>query len=409
MAKTKTKSAKTTNTKDTKLKSKVGSITNTKSGKTTNTKNGNGNNSKSGNSKNNQGTVVQEDKNSTGTKVSDPSAGVSFYSQGINTDSEWYDYITQAAQESLKKAQKENPNAKLYWSQDEKGELHYSVISQEAANRTASKYASNLTEYEGKDGNRYKIGKKEETSPAGDFTSGGYAANNNAGEAATQSSKAILNNMTGQQSQGVALDTTNPFGFLTDRATIQNLLDAATEAAYVQKEKEAKRGLVDAENSAYANTNNAVSEIRKNLAGSAATGANRGSAAATALQSLLGLGQQNNEMVTTGLQNIVDVADQKAAALAANANTAIDTSNNAKNLQSNSATSVYSTDGTMWSELTAALSSLASSLNTDNTNLTMSNNTNATNEAIARLETAATKYAADKSANTKSEITYKNK
>lgn len=233
-------------------------------------------------------------------------------------------------------------------------------------------------------------------SPAGSFTSGS-PTNYDWGNTTTKGASSVANTYAGQQKQGVDLDTTNPFGFLTNRETIQSLLDAATDAAYNYKAKEARRGLVDAENTAYANTNNAVNDIRKALAGSAATGANRGTAAATALQSLLGLGQQNNELVTTGLQNIIDVADQRAAEKAANASNAIDISNNAKNLQSNSATSVYSSDATMWSELTAALGALTSSLNTDYVNNKMNDATNAVNKAIAQIEADASKYAADKS------------
>lgn len=320
--------------------------------------------------------------------VSNPSAGVSYASQGA-VNSDWNDYIIKTVQKL------ESEGKKVYTSIDETGSLHYSTKSQTAANNTAAKYDTSLSAYTSSKTNQAlsilaKGGLKgpDQVNTAADST------NSNNG-AVLPGSSDIQTNMYGKYQSDPSLDTSNPFGFFTDRTKIQQALDKATNDAYALKAKEANRGLVSAENTAYANTNNAVADIRRALAGSAATGANRGSAAATALQSLLGLGQQNNELVTTGLQSIMDVADQKAAALSENANKAIDISNNAKNLQSNSATSVYSSDATMWSELTSALSSLTSSLNTDYANDKMNAATNATNESIAKMQSDAQIKAAE--------------
>lgn len=334
----------------------------------------------SGSNKNGNSNTVKTVKN--------PSSGVTFASQGA-TNSEWNDYIIS------KGAELESKGKKVYYSMDETGSLHYSTTSQKAANNTAGAYDTSLSSYTNKDNKSLSILDKKTKKENTDQVNG----NKDSGGSVLASSSDIQNSMYTSYQNNPSLNTTNPFGFITNQKTIKDLLDDATNAAYVTKEKEAKRGLVDAENTAYANTNNAINDLRRSLAGSAVNGANRGSAAATALQSLLGLGQQNNELVTTGLQNIIDVADQKAAALAQNASDSIDISNNAKNLQSNSATSVYSSDATMWSELTSALSSLTSSLNTDSVNKTMNDDTNATNKEITKLQTAADKAIANINAN----------
>ena len=148
--------------------------------------------------------------------------------------------------------------------------------------------------------------------------------------------------------------------------------------------KEAERGLNKAEDTAYANTQNSISELRKSLAGSIATGANRGSAAATALQAMLGLGQQNSQLVTEGLQNIQGIAGERAEALAQNAVEAISQANTAKGQQANVATEMYNADQTRSSAAMQALGELAGVKHTNRTNKDMNNATNKTNLAVAK-------------------------
>lgn len=180
------------------------------------------------------------------------------------------------------------------------------------------------------------------------------------------------------------MDTTNPFGFITDNTTIQNALDLATNAAYDNQVREAKLGLNRAEDTAYANTQNSIAELRRAMTGSAANGGNTGAAAATALQAMLGLGQQNSALVTEGLQNIQGIAGERAAALRQNAVDAISQSNSAKTSQATAASEKYNADTTRSAEALAALSALAGTQATNEANERMNTATNTSNENIAK-------------------------
>ena len=198
-----------------------------------------------------------------------------------------------------------------------------------------------------------------------------------------------------QAAANPSLDTTNPFGFITDKSAIQSALDNATNTAYDNQVKEAMQGLNRAEDKAYANTQNSIAELRKNMAGSAANGGNAGAAAATVLQAMLGLGQQNAQLVTEGLQNVQGIAGRRAEALAKNAADAITQSNAAKGQQANIATEQYNADTTRSAEAMAALGALTGTQDTNITNRAMNEATNAANINIANIGADADKYTAD--------------
>lgn len=184
-------------------------------------------------------------------------------------------------------------------------------------------------------------------------------------------------------SKSAELDTSNPFGFITDDARILDTLNEATNAAYDVNMKEANLGLNRAEDSAYANTQNAVNELRKNMATSVSSGANRGAAGATALQAILGLGQQNTGLVTEGMQNVQKVAGERASALAQNAVNAIEQSNSARAQQATAANEKYTADQTRAAEAISSLGALAGTVHTDRSNRIMNDDTNKTNKKIA--------------------------
>ena len=179
------------------------------------------------------------------------------------------------------------------------------------------------------------------------------------------------------------LDTSNPFGFITDDQRIKNALDESTNAAYDVQTKEANLGLNRAEDTVYANTQNAVNELRKSMVGSASSGGNAGAAGATALQAILGLGQQNTGLVTEGMQNIQKVAGERTAALKQNAVDAISQSNSARAQQASAANEKYSADTTRSAEALSALGALAGTEHTNQTNKQMNTDTNKTNKKIA--------------------------
>ena len=162
------------------------------------------------------------------------------------------------------------------------------------------------------------------------------------------------------------------------------------------------------EDTNYANTKNAIAEMRRNLVGSASSGANVGAANATALQALLGLGQQNNEGTTQGLQNISNIGRERSAALAQNAVEAINQANAATNDMYGAGTSAYGSDRGYGAQGAAqGIAEVRAGDLANVSNQVMNQQTNASQEAIAKLNADAQKYAADK-AQTQT-ITYKNK
>ena len=287
----------------------------------------------------------------------------------------------------------------VYVTADKNNEYHFSEHSMDKAKTYAKRYDKDSNNYVN-NGDVFSNSDKSVASPNSSSNLDlDTNSNINYGSTMTEGAKEASNRYFSSYDKGVSQDTSNPFNFIIDYADILAKLNDATNKAYDLKTKEAQRGLVDAENSAYANTNNAINELRKTLAGSAANNASKGSAAATALQSMLGLGQQNNDLVTTGLQGLYDIADERASTLAQNAANAIETSNAGKSLQANASNSKYSSDSTMWSQVAAALSSLMSTTNTDYVNKIMNDATNKTNLKITEKETAAQKAIAQLQAN----------
>ena len=287
----------------------------------------------------------------------------------------------------------------VYVTADKNNEYHFSEHSMDKAKTYAKRYDKDSNNYVN-NGDVFSNSDKSVASPNSSSNLDlDTNSNINYGSTMTEGAKEASNRYFSSYDKGVSQDTSNPFNFIIDYADILAKLNDATNKAYDLKTKEAQRGLVDAENSAYANTNNAINELRKTLAGSAANNASKGSAAATALQSMLGLGQQNNDLVTTGLQGLYDIADERASTLAQNAANAIETSNAGKSLQANASNAKYSSDSTMWSQVAAALSSLMSTTNTDYVNKIMNDATNKTNLKITEKETAAQKAIAQLQAN----------
>lgn len=189
-------------------------------------------------------------------------------------------------------------------------------------------------------------------------------------------------------------DTSNPFKFITDYQTIVDALNKATTSSFDVKSKEANLGLNKAENTSYINTLNAVSELRKSIAGSAASGASVGAANATALQALLGLGTTNKDTVTEALQGIQQIAAERQAAMNQNAADAMNISNTAKNLQGTIANEKYNAELTVVAEALAALGALMGTSDTNATNERMNTATNNANIQISNIQAAAQKAAA---------------
>lgn len=176
----------------------------------------------------------------------------------------------------------------------------------------------------------------------------------------------------------------NPYGFQTDQGVIQSIYDAATNAAYAQQAKEAQQAANVAESNNYSNTKNAISELRRNMIGSASSGANVGATNATALQALLGLGQTNSALTTGALQNVQNIQGQKAAALAENAKSALTQAEAGKSSQANVATSKYQSEAERANYAAQAIGTLASAMDTNKTSTQMNDATNAANITIAK-------------------------
>lgn len=132
--------------------------------------------------------------------------------------------------------------------------------------------------------------------------------------------------------------------FIRDENYIRDSLQRATNAAFDVQRAQAIQDALTAEDTNYANTKNAIAEMRRNLIGAGSSGANVGAANATALQALLGLGQQNTQLTTEGLRNINNVSRERAAQLAQNAADAITMANDATGKMYDAATSAYASD-----------------------------------------------------------------
>lgn len=188
--------------------------------------------------------------------------------------------------------------------------------------------------------------------------------------------------------------------FIRDENYIRGSLNNATNASYDVQRAQALRDAVNAENTNLANTRNAISEMRKQLIGSASSGANVGAANATALQALLGLGQQNTQVTTEGLQNVNNVERERAATLAQNAVDAINQANSATNDMYGAATSAYGSDRSYAAQGAAeAVGNVKSTDLTNQANQAMNDATNAANQAAAKMAADAQVKAAKLAAN----------
>ncbi len=123
-------------------------------------------------------------------------------------------------------------------------------------------------------------------------------------------------------------------------------MNAQSDAAWDLARAQQIEAMNAAESQNYANTQNAVAQMRGALAGSASSGANRGAANATALQAMLGLGQQNAATTTEGMQGYQNTAREAAAARAENAVNALETAREGMNSMYENATSAYGADHT---------------------------------------------------------------
>ena len=196
--------------------------------------------------------------------------------------------------------------------------------------------------------------------------------------------------------------------FIRDENYIRSALENATNAAYDVNRAQALQDAINAEDTNYANTRNAIAEMRRNLVGSGSSGANVGAANATALQALLGLGQQNTQTTTEGLRNLNNVSKERAAALAQNAVDAINTANDATAKMYDAATSSYASDRSYAAQgASEAIGQLAGAMDTNASQERQTRDTNKTNERMNKETAKATKYAARKGQ--KQDITYHNK
>lgn len=188
---------------------------------------------------------------------------------------------------------------------------------------------------------------------------------------------------------------TSPLGaqlrsdFIRDEDYILNRANNAAQLASDAERATAIQDALKAEDINYANTRNAIAEMRRNLVGAGSSGANVGAANATALQALLGLGQTNAQTTTEGLQALGNVERQRAATLAQNAVDAINTANDATSKMYEPATSSYSADHTYGMQGAAeAAGTLAGAIDTAASQERQTAETNSANERM-------NKYTAD--------------
>lgn len=171
--------------------------------------------------------------------------------------------------------------------------------------------------------------------------------------------------------------------FIRDENYIRGRMDDATRAAYDVNRAQAIQEANAAEDTNLANTRNAIAEMRRNLVGSGSSGANVGAANATALQALLGLGQQNAQTTTEGMNAINDVNREQASKMAENAVNAINTANEATGRMYDAATSAYGSDRSYAAQGAAeAIGQLASAADTAASQERINNATNATNASM---------------------------
>jgi hypothetical protein len=172
--------------------------------------------------------------------------------------------------------------------------------------------------------------------------------------------------------------------FIRDENYIRDTLQNATRTAYDAQRLQALQDAVNAEDTNYSNTRNAIAEMRRNLIGSASSGANVGAANAAALQALLGLGAQNSQTTTEGLRNINNISRERAAALAQNAADAITMANDATGKMYDAATSAYASDRSYAAQgASQALGELLSAAENARANIQSAQITGESNEKVA--------------------------
>lgn len=167
-----------------------------------------------------------------------------------------------------------------------------------------------------------------------------------------------------------------------------NRMNTQSDASWDLARQQQIQAMNAAESQNYANTQSAIAQMRNALAGSASSGANRGAANATALQALLGLGQQNSQATTAGMQGYQNTAREAAAARAANAVSALETARESMNSMYGNATSAYNSDHLYGTQGVAeSYGSVAAGSDTAASSERMNNTTNQTNLDVANTTT----------------------
>lgn len=180
-------------------------------------------------------------------------------------------------------------------------------------------------------------------------------------------------------------------------------MNKQSDAAWDLSRAQQIQAMNTAEAQNYADTQNAIMQMRGQLAGSASSGANRGAANATALQALLGLGQQTAQTTTEAMQGYQNASREAAAARAQNAVNALDSAREGMNSMYENATSAYGADHTYGVQgLAESLGSLGAGINTDANSNRMNNATNQTNLDIENTtkRTSNTSTSTNKNYNT---------
>ena len=169
----------------------------------------------------------------------------------------------------------------------------------------------------------------------------------------------------------------------TDYNSILGKYNRQWDAAWELSKQQQTDAMNRAEAQNYANTRDAVAQMRNTLAGSASNGRNVGAANASALQALLGLGQQNSATTTEGMQNYQNTSKEAAAARAANAVSSLDAAREGTNSMYDQATSAYGADHTYGMQGVAdSLGTVTTAADTNASSERMNNATNLTNLAI---------------------------
>ena len=217
-----------------------------------------------------------------------------------------------------------------------------------------------------------------------------FTANKAAKNAATQLSNSLkdkngrgmfTNDLDAYISKQLRKDYADVLGY--DNAL--NKMNAQSDAAWDLARAQQIEAMNAAEAQNYANTQNSVAQMRSALAGSAASGANRGAANATALQALLGLGQQNSATTTEAMQGYQNAAREAAAARAENAVNALDTAREGMNSMYGNATSAYSADHTYGTQGVAeSLGTVAAGIDANRSAEKQNTQTNDTNLKVAK-------------------------